>query len=482
MKKILLFVCLLGMLLPSTRVFADNTLETNYIYDFWGSVNKSLPAFELMYTLDESSLGQIKMRSIDDAYVSKDRIFLVDSEESRVNVIGSDLQFQHSIKLIRDQNNKIIVDSVTNKQLMLDKPEGVFYSDYSDELYIADTGAERIIVLDGTDYHLKRMINKPENMVGATQFKPSKIVVDKDGKISVIVQGSYEGIIEIHNNGSFSRYFGLNKPRVNIIDHFWKSIATKEQKEKMKKVFAPSFNNLSIDTEGMIYATTFDPSAKDKVFRFNSKGENVLMENGYFSVIGDLTYGTDEERSQFIDIAVSDFGVYALLDKTKGRVFIYNFQGDLMNIFGSSGYLKGDVREPTAINWFGDKLIITDKQFAAAYIYQPTEFGEAALHAEKQYFYGQWEDAGASYEKTIELNSNYDIAYTGVGRNYLMQDEYEKAMYYSELGNSRGYFSKAYAEYRNIIIQHNFIWLVIPFVLFAGYLIYSEYRYNRKNG
>ncbi|MFD2505847.1 PknD, partial [Paenibacillus septentrionalis] len=86
--------------------------------------------------------------------------------------------------------------------------------------YIADTGAERIIVLDGTDYHLKRMINKPENMVGATQFKPSKIVVDKDGKISVIVQGSYEGIIEIHNNGSFSRYFGLNKPRVNIIDHF----------------------------------------------------------------------------------------------------------------------------------------------------------------------------------------------------------------------------------------------------------------------
>ncbi|WP_213518978.1 hypothetical protein [Paenibacillus montaniterrae] len=463
-------------------MFAEHTQESNYIYDYWGDTPKSLPAFEWMDTIDQDQMGQIKMGSIDDVFVSKDqRIFLVDTLESRVNVLDANLQLLQSIKLIRDENNKIIVDAA-NKQLMLDKPEGVFYHDYSNELYIADTGAQRIVVLDGLTYQFKRIIEKPENMVGATLFKPSKIVVDKDGKISVVVQGSYEGIIEIHNNGMFSRYFGLNKPRVNVIDHFWKTIATSEQKEKMEKVFAPAFNNVTIDSEGMIYATTFDSSAQDKVFRFNSKGENVLMENGYFSVVGDVNYMSMDDRSQFVDIAVSDYGVYALLDKTKGRVFLYNFQGDLLNIFGSIGYKKGDVREPTSITWFGDNLIITDKQFAIAHVYQPTEFGEAALYAEKQYYYGQWEEAGESYGKTIELNANYDIAYTGVGRNYLMQDEYEKAMYYSELGNARHYFSKAFAGYRNIFIQNNFIWLVIPFLLFVGYLVYSEYRYNRKNG
>jgi len=481
-KRVLLFVIVLCMLLPSAPVFAEHTQESNYIYDYWGDTPKSLPAFEWMDTIDQGQMGQIKMGSIDDVFVSKDqRIFLVDTLESRVNVLDANLKLLQSIKLIRDENNKIIVDAA-NKQLMLDKPEGVFYHDYSNELYIADTGAQRIVVLDGLTYQFKRIIEKPENMVGATLFKPSKIVVDKDGKISVVVQGSYEGIIEIHNNGTFSRYFGLNKPRVNIIDHFWKTIATSEQKEKMEKVFAPAFNNLSIDSEGMIYATTFDSSAQDKVFRFNSKGENVLMENGYFSVVGDVNYMSMDDRSQFVDIAVSDYGVYALLDRNKGRVFLYNFQGDLLNIFGSIGYSKGDVREPTSITWFGDKLIIADKQFAIAHVYQPTEFGEAALYAEKQYYYGQWEEAGESYAKTIELNANYDIAYTGVGRNYLMQDEYEKAMYYSKLGNARNYFSKAFAGYRNIFIQHNFLWLVIPFLLFAGYLIYSEYRYNRKNG
>jgi len=481
-SRVLLFMIVICLLLPSTPVFAEHTQEDNYIYDYWGDTPRSLPAFELMDTIDQDNLGQIKLGSIDDVFVSKDkRIFLVDTAESRINVLNEGLELVQSIKLIRDENNKIIVDAA-NKQLMLDKPEGVFYHEYSDEIYIADTGSGRIIVLDGLKYHLKRIIEKPENMVGVTLFKPSKIIVDKDGKISVIVQGSYEGIIEIHNNGQFSRYFGLNKPRVNLVDHFWKTLATSEQKEKMKKVFAPAFNNLTVDGEGMIYATTFDASAQDKVFRFNSKGENVLMENGYFYVMGDIYFLTPEDRSQFIDIAVSDYGVYALLDRNKGRVFIYNFQGDLLNIFGSSGYLKGDVREPASITWFGDKLIIADKLFATANIYQPTEFGEAALYAEKQYYYGQWEEAGESYEKTIQLNSNYDIAYTGVGRNYLMQDEYEEAMYYSKLGNARNYYSKAFAGYRNIFIQHNFYWLVIPFILLAGYLILSEYRYNRKNG
>jgi hypothetical protein len=164
-----------------------------------------------------------------------------------------------------------------------------------------------------------------------------------------------------------------------------------------------------------------------------------------------------------------------------GRVFLYNFEGDLMNIFGSSGNLKGDLKEPTAIAWSGDQLIVTDKSFATAYLFQPTEFGQAALDAERQYYNGKWEAAGQDYEQTLHMNANYDIAYTGVGRNYLMRDKYDEAMYYFKLGNSRGYYSKAYNEYRNLFIQHHFMWLIIPFVLAAFALFYSEYRYNRSN-
>jgi sugar lactone lactonase YvrE len=480
-KWAIIFTCILCILIPSTSVYAANTFESNYTYDFWGDAKRSLPAFELLTTLDAEDTGKIKIGSIDDVFVSKDRIFLVDSTESRIDIFGTDLKILTSIKLVRNESGKIVVDEATGKQLMLNKPEGVFYSEADQELYIADTGSERIIVVDGQSYAFKRTIVKPPNMVGSTQFKPSKIIVDKDGLISVVVQGSYEGIIEINRDGSFARFFGLNKPKVNVTDFFWKSLATNQQKQKMKKTFAPSFNNLTFDSEGLIFASTFDPSAQNMVFRFNSKGENVLMQNGYYPVIGDLhSRGLTANKSQFVDVAVSDSGVYALLDKNKGRIFLYNFEGDLMNIFNSAGNLKGNVKDPTAIAWFGDQLIVTDKQFGSANIYQPTVFGQAALDAEKQYFNGKWEAAGEDFEKTLKLNANYDIAYTGVGRKYLMQDQFKDAMYYFNLGNSRGYYSKAFSEYRNLIIQHHFVWFVIPFLLLAAFLFYSEYRYNRK--
>lgn len=480
--RALVFVCAFGMFwLAPSGAQAAHTQENNYTYDFWGNARTSLPAFELVTVLDAGKVENAKLGSLDDVFVGGGRIFLADATESRIHVFDADLRFAASIKLLRDDTGRIIVDPETNKQLMLNQPEGVFYSEAADELYIADTGAERIVVLDGRTYYHKRTIEKPDQMVGATLFKPSKLVVDKDGKISVVVQGSYEGIVELHPDGSFSRYFGLNKPRVNVIDHFWKSMATRRQKEKMKKQFAPSFNNISIDREGFLYATTHDPSAQDMVFRFNAKGENVLRQGGYFPVIGDLV-STTGEFSQFVDIAVSDYGVYALLDRSRGRIFLYNFEGELMNVFNTSGNMKGNVKEPTGIAWFGNNLIVTDRYYGSAYVFQPTEFGHAALEAERHYFYGNWEEAGRHFERAVRLNANYDIAYIGVGRNYLMQGLFEQAMYYLKLGNSRGYYSEAFAEFRNLWIQENFIWLVVPFLILGGALLYSEYRYNKKNG
>ncbi|MDI6617307.1 MAG: hypothetical protein QME45_01360 [Clostridiales bacterium] len=492
-KYSVIIICLIFLMLPCTKVYAANTFEHNYIYNYWGEANKSLPAFEFVNVIDGSVMKDIKFSEVDDVFVSKDRIFLVDTMESRVNVFDTNFNFLVSIKLIRDANGRIVVNPQTNEQLMLTNPEGVFMDDNTGLLYIADTAAERIVVLDGKTYSFSRIIEKPDNMVGVTQFKPSKLVVGKDGVISIVVQGSYEGIIQLNNDGTFSRYFGLNKPKVNMIDQLWESIATRKQKEKMKKVFAPSFNNLTIDQDGLIYATTYDASAQNMVFRFDSKGENVLMENGYLPVTGDLVQNIESsndssnsnqiaQKSKFVDIAVSDFGVYALLDKTKGRVFIYDFEGDLLNIFGSSGDLKGNVKNPTGIAWLGKKLLISDKDLGVCYLYEPTEFGETVLNAAEQYYKGNWNNAGKLFDETVKLNANYDVGYTGVGRNYLMQDQYEKAMYYLKLGNSKSYYSKAYNGYRSLAIQKYIGWFAALFLLITFTLFYSEYKYNKKNG
>ncbi|NSW91177.1 MAG: hypothetical protein HPY74_11010 [Firmicutes bacterium] len=482
-KFLLLLLCfttIFSLIIPGISVNAEYTFETNYIYDSWRYPQKSIPAYELVETIDYTNMDNIPLSSVDDVFVSNGKIYLIDSVESRLNIFDENNKLIISVKLLKDKDNKIVVDPETNTQVILKNPEGVFVKEDIKEIYIADTGNERIIILDSEKYFLKRIIKRPDNMVGVTVFRPSKIVVDNAGRIYTVVQGNHEGIIELNNDGSFSRYFGVNKPKTSIIEYFWKTIASEAQKEKMGKVYAPSFNNLDIDQEGFVYATTFDAAAVDKVFRLNAKGENVLRGAGENKIIGDLTDADYQLKSMFVDIAVSDFGAYALLDKARGRVFIYNFDGDLLNVFGGLGNIKGNLQEPTSIAWYSKKIIITDKKLVKAFIYQQTEFGEAALGAAESYYHGRWDEAAVLLEKALSLNSNYDVAYAGIGKNLLMQDKFEEAMYYLKLGNDRAYYSKAYNGYRAQKIQEEFIWFALVVLIFIGYIIYSEYRYYKK--
>ena len=159
---------------------------------------------------------------------------------------------------------------------------------------------------------------------------------------------------------------------VSLVDYFWKSIASDEQKQKMAKTYAPAFNNITLDGEGFIMAVTYDSSASDMVFRLNSKGENVLREEGNTFVVGDIwSMGSSSTGSQFVDIAVTDYGTYALLDRTKGRIFLYNFDGEMLNAFGSLGNLKGEFKTPSSIAWMGNKLVVSDSVLKYIYILTP---------------------------------------------------------------------------------------------------------------
>ena len=62
------------------------------------------------------------------------------------------------------------------------------------------------------------------------------------------------------------------------------------------------------------------------------------------------------------------------------------------------------------------------------------------------------------------LNSNYFLAYAGIGRAQLRQNEYEKAMINLELGYDYYNYSKAYEQYRN-----NKLTKILPYVLVVGF-------------
>ncbi len=170
-KSLLILLVFLLVFLP-TRVYAADGKSYDYdgyTYNYWGNAVESPAAFQLDTVIDEADMGGIKVQGFNDVAASADgHIFLVDTLESRVNITDQNGSFIKSLKVIRDADNKIVIDE-SGAQLVFNAPEGVFYQEKNKELYVADTGAERIVVLDGSDYTLKRVIKKPENMAGVSE-------------------------------------------------------------------------------------------------------------------------------------------------------------------------------------------------------------------------------------------------------------------------------------------------------------------------
>lgn len=479
MKRFMLLL-LAALMLFTTAFAADGSSNVyqGYTYDFFRNVKSTPSPFVLSQVIDSTSVAKTgrTIETVTDIATSEDgRIFIVDKTNSIIYVLDENGQYLSFIKNVKDENKKNA--QVNGVNVSLTNPEGVFYHEKADELYVCDTGNQRILVLDGQTYAFKRAILRPDNMTGETEFKPSKITVDNADRIYTVVQSSYEGIIELNEDGTFSRYFGVNEPQINMIDFLWKSLASDKQKEKMGKTYAPAFNNVTLDGEGFVMAVTSDSASADKVFRLNYAGANVLREMGNTMVIGDLQ---TENPSAFVDIAVKPYGTYALLDKTYGHVFLYNFDGELLCVFGSKGSAVGQFKTPSSIAWLGDKLIIGDADLKCAYVYDPTAFGSALLKAGEAYYNGDWDIATAHFEEVLRLCANLETAYVGIGKNLLMKEDYEGAMYNFKLGNNREFYSKAYKGYRSIVMKENFWIIAVVAVVFIGAVLGSEVRYHQK--
>ena len=471
------------VMLNALPVSAERTGRFTYTWGVFG-VENTVPGFTIKRVIDDSYMP-IPLLRVDDVTVGGGRVFIADSEAGRVNVLDAeDYSFVTSIRLIRDTDGRFVIIEETNEQLMLEGPEGVFFNEYFNRLYIADTAAERIVVLDGTYFHLIRIITRPDDMIGHTAFRPSKLVVDNTGRIFFMVRGSFEGLVTLDPDGSFSRYFGTTRPFMSPLDFFWRSIATQQQRQQMARTFAPAFSGLDIDQDGFIYAVTADLASQYLLFRFNARGDNVIRAEGF---MGGLIIESPRMMlgggtpSAFVAVAVTDFGVYAVVDRTFGRVFVYDFDGYLISIFGQLGDAFGDLNDPSSIAWNGYDILVGDRNRGVLNVYTPTRFGVAAMAANRAYHEGRFEDANRYFREAIALNATFYSAYSGIGRNLLMQRRYAEAMHYFYLAFDQDGYSRAWAGRRGELIEQYFPIIIIVVIGLSVLLIYTEFRYLRKS-
>jgi tetratricopeptide (TPR) repeat protein len=81
-------------------------------------------------------------------------------------------------------------------------------------------------------------------------------------------------------------------------------------------------------------------------------------------------------------------------------------------------------------------------------VYEYTDFGRYVNQATQYYYEGNYELAKEAWEEVLVLNTNYFLAYSGIGKALLREGDYENAMKYAKLGYDDYTYSSAYQPYR----------------------------------
>ncbi|MDY3196460.1 MAG: hypothetical protein RBQ95_06325, partial [Paracholeplasma sp.] len=320
--------------------------------------------------------------------------------------------------------------------------------------------------------------------------EPRKVTVDVTERMYVVARNVYEGIIELGSNGDFNRFTGVNPVSLTPFEIFRRSLMTEAQLAKLKLFLPTEYTNVSINERGFIYATSrpTENNAKNTIQLINPKGVDVIKRNGYHPPMGDVQYIEGNNNyvitgpSLLTDIAYTKHGIYTVLDQKRSRLFTYDQEGNLLYINGDEGQQSDKFSEGVAIGYLGDDLLVLDRKSRTVIVYRLTDFGLAVNQAIGFHDQGKFDEAAAIWKDVLVLNTNYEIAYNGIGKYLLREGEFKEAMDYFKLGHDTYYYSKAFKEYRNEIIRDNFTLIMSGVVLLTGGLIFLKVRKTIKKG
>ncbi|MBO7086430.1 MAG: hypothetical protein J6W25_04875 [Bacilli bacterium] len=346
--------------------------------------------------------------------------------------------------------------------------------DNRDFLYICDYDNNQVLCIDSQTLEIKIVITNPneyENVLvfDAQVFQPQKVVTDNAGRIYVIANSVFEGILQFDADGIYKRFTGVNNVTLTAWDIFWLSVSTEAQYESRKSYINTTFTSMAVDVTGTFIYSTASPITNSNgsvnstamIKKLNPAGKDVLRRNGYAPPQGDLTYVADTANgaeiavgpSSFNAIAVNEYGMYTVVDSKRNRLFTYDNEGHLLYISGESGKYTNVLDAPVAIQYYGDDIIVLDKNTKELKVFVSTEIGGYINKAVELEYKGDIDSAAEYWKKVIKFNANYEYAYVGVGKKYLKDKEYKTAMQYFKNGSNKLQYSEAYKLYRNNIIK-----------------------------
>ena len=476
-------VLVLSMLLPMGLAFAStdghNSIYT-YNYDFWDDYKETPDAYRVDQVIFSSTLGlETPMRRPQSLYILDKEIFVCDTGNNRVLQIHREGDLYTLVR---------IIDKITGASPeTLSAPSDVFV-DEDGNIYIADTNNNRVVKAD-KDLNYLMAFTQPQDATfdQNLSFLPDKIVVDVSGRVYVLATNVNKGLVKFENDGTFTGFIGANPVVYTMWDYIWKNFFTTKAQRAQQASFVPTeYENICIDRDGFIYATNIVFSEYDLVWdnakpirKLNSIGNDILVKNDWYPPIGDLHWVEQSQEygpSKFADITVFDNDIYVAFDKTRGRLFGYDPQGIMLWAFGTKGNSDGTFLSPASLESMGFDLFALDENECSITVFTPTEYGNLIYLASDQYLRGEYDESADTWREVLRLNANYNLAFIGIGRALMRQENYKEAMDYFKMAYDHENYGRAYRYYRKELIEENIVWtvavivilLVVPLVVRQG--------------
>jgi hypothetical protein len=226
---------------------------------------------------------------------------------------------------------------------------------------------------------------------------------------------------------------------------------------------------MAIDEYGFIFTTNLQPWASDdQVMRLNPRGEDVIVNfNDEVGINGDQGFrpagGWLTGPSQFIDIIARPNGKFSTLDATRGRVYTYDAEGNMLYAFSGIGTLHGMTNRPVSLEVIGENIMVLDAGRGRVLYFEPTEYGRLINSAIAARHRGDEDNAVNYWRQLVQLDENFIMAWSGIGRAMLVAGDNEAAMYYLNRGMDMHHYSIAFRRHR-IEVMHG----ALPVILTGG--------------
>lgn len=398
------------------------------------------------------------------------------------NLDGTDLAFKNAEDLFIDsQDNIYVADTGNNRVLKLDEkgkvlleikkafgtnlssPRGVFV-DEDLNIWIADTGNNRLAVVtpDAKDYIEYKKPSGVTDSKGET-FDIEKIVVNDMGYIFAL-KGAY--VMKIDMSNTFQGYMGAKNVDFSFTRFIIRTFGSEAQRRATEALRPTSYNNLTLAPDGNLYGVLSEGTS-GQIRRLNSVGTNTYPEKAY-GFMGYYTEGAIiPTEPTFKDIAVDAQGIVTTVDQNTGLIYQYDKEGNLLTTFGGKGDKKGTFKSPCSIAVDSkNRLYVLDYSETAACIqvFTETNFITLVHEAINLQLDGKYEEAQKMWEDILKIDSSYFVAHKSIGKIEYKQMKYSDSMASYKMAEDKSGYSEAFSEARHEIFRHYFFWIIVVIV------------------